>query len=586
MPEPHPRARRAGERIYRADAGDRPVSHGKGEFRMRLLIVDDDMPTVEAIRRAIDWNAVEIDAVDTAYSAAQARRVLRRGQTDIVISDIEMPQGSGLNLLSWVRAQEMDVEFLFLTCHERFDYAKSALKLDAAEYLTKPFNARLMSLSLQKTVAKIKEKRRLLESSRYGEWRLENPQQEELNFWLSLFSGIAMRKPRTDPHGRSRRAACRWTRTRRYRLVATRVMEYEPQGKELGQSFLFYILENTHSRLLCGGEENGRTVHRFGVNGLWFFTAVDDDARRRTAQPLPEGDRRLRRSRAREGDLLHRRRSMPIEALADQPAALQIADRAQRRLLRPGVHRGRGGLGRSGDARFWRSASWRKCCRPTTKVALLNTVKNTLADRTALKTLSERTLYLIQQEFLQAVYAHLSEAGVQATRLFSDEDSVRLSDQACRSSVDMLRWANYLLERTFDFEDDLRKAGTLVERMQAYIREHYHEDIGRNEIAAEFHLSPEYLAKLFKRKTHHSLKDAVWDQRMEQAKRLLYDPDSAHFGDVAGAVGIDNLSYFTTCLKSASASPRRNTSSDRPKSHSPSRSVKPAQRRSTRTHRQ
>ena len=100
----------------------------------------------------------------------------------------------------------MDTEFLFLTCHENFDYAKNALKLEAAEYILKPFNAKLMSLSLQKTIAKIKEKRRLQESSRYGEWRQENPSQEELNFWLSLFSGesrstscVPIRKRRPEP---------------------------------------------------------------------------------------------------------------------------------------------------------------------------------------------------------------------------------------------------------------------------------------------------------------------------------------------------------------------------------------------------
>jgi two-component system response regulator YesN len=512
---------------------------------MRLLIVDDDMPTVEAVRRAIDWASIEIDAVDTAYSAAQARRVLRRGQTDIVISDIEMPQGSGLNLLSWVRAQDLDVEFLFLTCHERFDYAKSALKLDAAEYLTKPFNARLMSLSLQKTVAKIKEKRRLRESSRYGEWRSENPQQEERNFWLSLFSGVAMRS-RGQINREIQARSLPVDADRQYRLVATRVMEFERHAKELGQGFLFYILENTHGRMLCGNEENGRAVHRFGPNGLWFFTAVDDasdaELRDRCAKVIDAcADAVKVKVTCCIGN------AAPIEALADKPAALQAF--IERSVAFYGqVFSENEAVASDSESQILEIAGLEKMLADRGKVQLLNMLKKTLADRTAMKTLSERTLYLIQQEFLQAVYAHLSAAGVQATRLFSDEDSVRLSDQACRSAVDMLRWASYLLERTFQFEDDLRKAGSLVERIQTYIRDHYHEDIGRSDIAAEFHLSPEYLAKLYKRKTHQSLKDAVWDQRMEQAKRLLNDPD-VRIGDVAGAVGMDNLSYFTTVFK-------------------------------------
>jgi len=512
---------------------------------MRLLIVDDDMPTVEAIRRAIDWDAIEIEAVDTAYSAAQARRILRRGQTDIVISDIEMPQGSGLNLLSWVRGQDLDVEFLFLTCHERFDYAKSALKLDAVEYLTKPFNAKLMSLSVQKTVAKIKEKRRLREGSQYGEWRSENPQQEERNFWLSLFSGVAMRS-REQISREIRARGLPVDADKRYRLVVTRVMDFEPQAQELGQGFLFYILENTHGRLLCGNEENGRAVHRFGINGLWFFTAVDDmpdaDLRNHCAKVIAScADAAKVKVTCCIGN------STPIEDLADKPAALQALIESSVAFYGQAFTENEA-VAADSESQILEIAKLEEMLKARDKVQLLNVLKETLADRTAMKTLSERTLYLIRQEFLQAVYVHLSGAGVQATRLFSDEDSVRLSDQACRSAVDMLRWASYLLERTFRFEDELRKAGSLVERIQAYIREHYQEDIGRNEIAAEFHLSPEYLAKLYKRKTRQSLKDAVWAQRMEQAKRLLNDPDM-RVSDAAGAVGMDNLSYFTTVFK-------------------------------------
>jgi len=512
---------------------------------MRVLIVDDDAPTVEAIRNAVNWQAIGIDAVDTAGSAAQARRLLKRGHTDIVISDIEMPQGSGLELLSWVRAQAIDVEFLFLTCHERFDYAKSALKLDAAEYLTKPLDARIMALSLEKTVAKIKETRRLRDGSRYGAWRSENPQQEERNFWLSLFSGVTLR----DRDSIRREIEARGLPVdadARYRLVATRAMEFEQPALELGQELLFYILENAHGRLFAGREGNGRTVRRYGANGLWFFTAVED---------APDGDLRVKCAEviAACGEAARVKATccigdaVSIEALADGPAALQTL-----------IERSVAFYGQA----FTESEA--VSARPETqvlemeklgqlllnhdKVRLLNTVKQALAGRTALKTLSERTLYLIQQELLQAVYAHLSEAGVQAARLFADEDSVRLADLACRSSVDMLRWANYLLERTFACEDELRRAGTLVERIHAYIREHYREDIGRSEIAAEFHLSPEYLAKLYKRKTARSLKDAIREQRVEQAKRLLRDPD-ARISDVAGAVGMDNLSYFTTVFK-------------------------------------
>ncbi len=512
---------------------------------MRLLIVDDDVPTVEAIQNTIDWEAIEIDRVETAYNAAQARRILKQRQTDIVICDIEMPQGSGLDLLAWVREQKLDVEFLFLTCHERFDYATSALKMDAAEYLSKPFNPKIMALSLQKTIAKIKENRRLKEGHRYGTWRMENLQQEERNFWLSRLNGVGTRN-REHIRKEIEARGLIVDADAKYRLIATHITEFEMQEQDLGQELLFYILENAHSCLLCCGEENKRTIRRYGANGLWYFTAVPDE----TGDVLKERGRQVVAACMQGAQVkatLCIGEAVPIESLADEPAKLQA-------LIERNVafytHAFTADEAISGEAesQVLELDKLEGMLQEHDKIRLLNTIKQALSNRMTLKTLSERTLYLIQQELLQAVYAHLADAGIQATRLFADEDSARLSDRACRSTVDMIRWANYLLERTFSFEDELQKSVTLVERIDTYIREHYRENIGRNEIAAAFYLSPEYLAKLYKKKTAKSLKDAIWQHRMEQAKLLLRDP-TVRIGDVAGAVGIDNFSYFTTVFK-------------------------------------
>ncbi len=512
---------------------------------MNLLIVDDDVPTVEVVRHAIDWEAIGIDKVEVAYAAAQAKRILQRGKTDIVISDIEMPQGSGLDLLHWVRANGIDVEFLLLTCHERFDYATSALKLDAAEYLTKPFNPNIMALSLQRTVARVKEKRRLRDGSRYGEWRSENLQREEINFWLSLYNGGAYRdrgqiKREIEARGLPVDADVQ------YRLVVTRVADHEPVAQELGQSLLHYILENAHARHLFDREENTRAIRRTGPNGLWYFTAVPQA----TSAALRERCARVIAACAESAKVKATcciGAPCAIEQLPDKLPVLQkLVERSvvffgQTFLEEEAVTAGE-------ETQVLEIDKLKEMLLRYDKVSLLNTLKDSLASRTALKTLTERTLYLMQQELTQAVYAYLADAGVQAARLFADESAVRLSEQASRSSLDMIRWANYLIERTFAYEDEARKTGTLVERIHKFIHEHYQEDIGRNEIAAAFHLAPEYLAKLYKKKTDQSLKDALREYRVEQARRMLRDPE-ARVSDVAGAVGFDNFSYFSTIFK-------------------------------------
>jgi two-component system sensor histidine kinase YesM len=65
-------------------------------------------------------------------------RMLKSYSIDIVITDIEMPNGSGLELIHWVNENCKDIKSIFYTGHADFRYAQEALRLGAADYLLKP----------------------------------------------------------------------------------------------------------------------------------------------------------------------------------------------------------------------------------------------------------------------------------------------------------------------------------------------------------------------------------------------------------------------------------------------------------------
>ena len=70
---------------------------------MHILVVDDDIPTVEVIRTSLHWDLLGIDRVETAYDYTEAQNKICASQPDIILCDIEMPRGSGLDLLRWLR---------------------------------------------------------------------------------------------------------------------------------------------------------------------------------------------------------------------------------------------------------------------------------------------------------------------------------------------------------------------------------------------------------------------------------------------------------------------------------------------------
>ena len=82
----------------------------------------------------------------------QAQDILRSEAISVLLSDIEMPKGSGLRLVEWVREQKFDIIPIFFTSHAVFDYAKQALSLGVTEYLLKPVEKDALNATLAKAV--------------------------------------------------------------------------------------------------------------------------------------------------------------------------------------------------------------------------------------------------------------------------------------------------------------------------------------------------------------------------------------------------------------------------------------------------
>lgn len=82
---------------------------------MKLLVVDDQLITLNGVARMIDWAAEGFDVVDTAQNAMEARLSFSRGVPDVMLCDIEMPVENGVELCKWVRQQGYSTGIIFLT---------------------------------------------------------------------------------------------------------------------------------------------------------------------------------------------------------------------------------------------------------------------------------------------------------------------------------------------------------------------------------------------------------------------------------------------------------------------------------------
>lgn len=93
-------------------------------MEISMLIVDDDRLVTEKVEKTVDFESLGISNVLTASNIRQAIKLLEEMPIQILLSDIEMPQGSGLELLEWIRQKQLPVECIFLSSYAYFSYAQ------------------------------------------------------------------------------------------------------------------------------------------------------------------------------------------------------------------------------------------------------------------------------------------------------------------------------------------------------------------------------------------------------------------------------------------------------------------------------
>lgn len=104
--------------------------------KLRTIIVDDEPDAVNFIQSIIDDYCPKLEVVGKAKSAKEGAKMIIDKLPDLVFLDVEMPQGSGFDLLA--KFPEKTFEVIFITAFNH--YAIKAIKFSAVDYILKPIN--------------------------------------------------------------------------------------------------------------------------------------------------------------------------------------------------------------------------------------------------------------------------------------------------------------------------------------------------------------------------------------------------------------------------------------------------------------
>lgn len=121
-----------------------------------VLLVEDEKIELDTLKNYVDWKKVGIDKVYTARGGRSALICVAEHEPDIIITDIQMPGMSGTELAKLVREEGHTCKIVFLTGYEKFEYARTAIQVQAEDYLMKPFNVEEVEHLVAKILDKIK----------------------------------------------------------------------------------------------------------------------------------------------------------------------------------------------------------------------------------------------------------------------------------------------------------------------------------------------------------------------------------------------------------------------------------------------
>ena len=109
-----------------------------------------------------DWESLGCEIVGEAENGQQAYELVQKLSPDLILTDIRMPLLNGLEFIRKIKSI-CSAEVLIISGYNDFDYAKQALQLGVADFITKPIDDDELYDSISRTVKKIQQKKQLYE---------------------------------------------------------------------------------------------------------------------------------------------------------------------------------------------------------------------------------------------------------------------------------------------------------------------------------------------------------------------------------------------------------------------------------------
>lgn len=503
-------------------------------MELAILIIDDDKLLVKKLEETIHWEEIGISMVFTAFDIRQAQILLKEYPIQLLLCDIDMPMGSGLELLEWVREQSLTVDCIFLSSYANFAYAQKALSLTSREYLLKPISNDELEKSLKKIIRDIKNEN----TTKPYKTNSHNLQEFWNSFVFCEDNKTEFIENIDEKSGYSPDTS--------FLLVILKAYPYPETHISKKDLALFrYIVHTPAVNFLREHSLSPESIiHLRDFEKLLVFKMVT---------PVSHFQKVI-------CNLNHYLKNMipyPCYIFSSSPEKLKNLFTTQEEIeylakeIIPDDYEVLFQEKLSDKTRPYIEPPWQIWRREMSiSENLFETetkIQQYIDDKSQKSYWTIKQLRRFLQEFLQLLYEYMNEKSLRFSNLF-EMDSFAVSEQYAYISLNGFRNLIHLVFETLKGNQDHKEQ--VVEWLKDYINTHLSDDLSRKELAKKVYLSEAYLSKKFAKETNVSLSAYVTARRMEYAKKLLAS-SSLTVSQIALEVGYHNFSYFSKSFRDA-----------------------------------
>lgn len=527
------------EKIIQRKLLDRLIGRMRGHMeKYKVLIIDDEPVIVEGLKVVIDWEELGCEIIGTAFDGASGLLKIKELQPDIVISDIRMPNTTGIEMIR-TAISVCSCKFIVLSGYSDFSYAKQCISLGVTEYILKPVEEELLTGAINKVQAQLEKERK--EQNTITQLKNYNKQLSFLAKDYSLRDFVnSYFETENDMYSVLNSYEIALPKSAAYTCAVLQLTDYNGSVLELREQ-----LDSAFSAVL----KDNYILFLYNENSFMCIIGLSDD---KESSKLPSD---LSAVKKYINDTVKCQINIGLGNIYSTPLKINAAAKQSLYALSFKIIRGENSVNPFSSslkgAHFIVSLPnelWENYRQSIIKLNTKDISSSIFKIYEYIRDFSNMPILGVQINSLNIVLICIQQLNEMDTFY-----TLNYSEMDCFSQISKLDSLDEIAKYTENVvynliskikNTDTKKPAGIISQIENYLYDHVYEDLSLISIAQLFYLSPIYLSQLFKKETGQLYIDYVTNLKINAAKNLLLSSDSRIY-EISDKLGYKDNKYFS-----------------------------------------